>query len=356
MTGFRFQDPIWIAAIVPIVLVSAWSLRRERKFAVLFSSLRGLRSLPVTAAQRVKRILPNVRIAGLSCLALAMARPQQGHEEFRLRGEGIAIEMAIDRSGSMQAMDFEESGQRRRRLDVVKRVFRDFVAGRGKLSGRPDDLIGLVVFGGFAEGRCPLTLDHGALLQILEDVDIPKPLRDARGKVLNAELYEEEMATAIGDAIVLGVERLKAVPAKSKVLILLSDGVSNAGVADPLQAAEVAKAFGVKVYTIGVGSTGTAPFPAEDAFGRSVLVRRQVELNEATLKRIAEATGGRYFNARGTAALEEVYAAIDQLEKTETEGVVYTEYKEWFHVPLIAGALLILGELALSMTRFLSLP
>jgi Ca-activated chloride channel family protein len=356
VTSFRFQDPIWLIGIIPILLLTTWSLRRRRRFAVLFSSLEGLKGIPVTWPQRLKRLLPIARVLGLFCLTAALARPQEGLEEFRVRSEGIAIEMAIDRSGSMQAMDFEEEGKRVNRLQVVKRVFRDFVVGKGKLPGRPDDLIGLVAFGGYAESRCPLTLDHGALLQILDGVDIPQPLRDTQGRVVNASFYQEEMATAIGDAIMLGVERLKDVKAKSKVLILLSDGESNAGVVNTEEAAEAAKTFGIKVYTIGVGTTGRAPFPREDAFGRTALVAQEVTLDEETLKKIAETTGARYFNARNTQALEEVYATIDKLEKTLTEGRLYTDYKERFHVPLFVGLGLLLLELVLGATRFLSLP
>ena len=346
----RFQDPIWLAAIVPIVLAAIWSARRRRRYAVVYSSLQGMKDLPVTWAQRIRRLLPALWVLGLCGLAIALARPQEGLDEFRIRTEGIAIEMAIDRSGSMQAMDFEEEGERVNRLHVVKRVFRDFV------KGRPDDRIGLLVFGGFAESRCPLTLDHGALLQIVDQVEIPEPLRGAGGRVVDQDFLQEELSTAVGDAIVLGIERLKDAPAKSKVLILLSDGESNAGIVDPEQAAEVAKTFGIKVYTIGVGSTGTAPFPGKDLFGKPALVARKVHLDEKSLKQIAETTGGRYFNAKTTAALEEVYRSIDELEKTETEGRLYTEYLERFPLPLILGALCLLLELALGSTRFLTLP
>ncbi len=356
MNGLRFQDPLWIAVLLPLLLVMVWADRQRLRFAVLYSSVEGLRSLPVTWALRLKRLLPWVRFLGLALLVVSLARPQQGREEFRIRTEGIAIEMAIDRSGSMQALDFEEAGKRVSRLDQVKRVFHDFVAGNGTLPGRPDDLIGLVAFGGFAEGKCPLTLDHGALLQILDSIEIPKPLRDSRGRVINQDYFQEEMATAIGDALALGVDRLKDAQAKSKVLILLSDGESNAGIVDPLDGAKAAKAFGIKVYTIGVGTTGVAPFPREDAFGRPMIIPQQVRLDEETLKKIAETTEGRYFNAQTTSSLEDVYAIIDKLEKTQTEGHLYTEYRELYLRTLLPGIVLLLVELVLSSTRFLSLP
>jgi Ca-activated chloride channel family protein len=356
MNGFRFQDPLWLLLLVPIVVLSFVAARRSRRTAVLYSNVQLLRTLPVTLMQRVKRLLPWLRAVGLLLLVAALARPQQGLREFRVSTEGIAIQMCLDRSGSMQALDFEIDGQPVNRLEAVKRVFRDFVGGGGELPGRPDDLIGLIAFGGFAEAKSPLTLDHGALLEVLKSIEIPQPIRDSRNRVINARLLEEEMATAIGDAVAVAVDRLKEAEAKSKVVILLSDGENTAGVVTPEEAAEVAKAFGIKIYTIGVGRTGRAPFPVQDAFGRAVLQAQLVRLDEQTLKMLAETTGGRYFNAQDTRALEDVYAEIDQLEKTETEGRLYTEYIELYLWFLLSGLGLILLEVVLSATRFRSLP
>lgn len=305
---------------------------------------------------RIKRLLPWLRAAGLLLVVVALARPQHGLQEFRIRTEGIAIQMCIDRSGSMQALDFSLDGERIDRLTAVKRVFRDFVSGQGSLAGRPDDLIGLIAFGGYAEAKVPLTLDHGALLQVLDTVRIPHPITDTRGRVINQQLMEEEMATAIGDALLMAVDRLKDVAAKSKVVILLSDGEQTAGIAEPQQGAEAAKAFGIKIYSIGVGTTGSVPFPAVDGFGRSVLVRQHVRLDEATLKMLAAETGGKYFNAQDTKALVDVYAEIDQLEKTATEGRLYTEYRELYVWFLLPGLGLVLLQVVLSATRFRSLP
>ncbi len=354
MSGFQLHDPLWLLLLVPIALVPWWGARRRD--AVLYSSVHLLQGLPVTLALRIKRLLPWVWVAGVALLVCALARPQHGREEFRVRSEGIAVQMCLDKSGSMQALDFEIGGKRVDRLTVVKQVFREFVAGGNGLPGRTDDLVGLVAFGGFAESVCPLTLDHGALLQVLESVKIPEPIRDARGHVLNERLLEEEMATAIGDGLALSVERLAAVSSKSKVVILLSDGESNAGVVAPEEAAEAAKAHGIRVYTIGVGTTGVVPFPAVDPFGRAVLVRQQVRLDEETLKAIAEATGARYFSAADTETLSRVYAEIDRLEKTLTEGHVYTEYRELFPWALWPGLVLLVLELTLVSTRFRSLP
>ena len=193
-------------------------------------------------------------------------------------------------------------------------------------------------------------------MQILQTVRIPEPIYDRQGRIVNERLYEEEMATAIGDAVALAVARLKDEDAKSRVIILLSDGENTAGVIDPEDAVTAAKVFGIRVYTIGVGTNGMAPFPATDAFGRDVLVPRPVRLDEETLIALAEATGGRYFNAKNTGSLRDVYAEIDRLEKTKTEGFLYTEYDEWFQWPLGIGLVCVLLEVSLSATRFRSLP
>lgn len=352
MTALRFQDPMWCLLLIPLFLAVIFAIRKQRSSAVLFSSVQVLKTLPRTLALRFKGLVPWIRFLGMAMVILALARPQYGIEEFRVRTEGVAIEMAIDRSGSMRAMDFEIDGERVNRLAVVKDVFKKFVAGQDGLPGRPDDLIGLIAFGGFADSKCPLTLDHGALLQVLDTINIPKEIIDSRGNLLN----REEFATAIGDAVTLGVERLKHVEAKSKILILLSDGENTAGIISPEEAAEAAKAFDVKIYAIGVGSTGRVPMPGIDQFGKQVLGSQMVRLDEKNLKMLAETTEGRYFNAKNTEALKEVYAEIDRLEKTETEGRLYTEYKELFQYSLFPGLILVLLELLLTATRFRSLP
>ncbi len=356
MSGFRFQDPMWLLLLVPLVLLGLLAMRRKRRVAILYSDVELLASLPVTLALRFKRLLPWMRLLGLGMLIVALARPQLGQEEFRVRTEGIAIEMCIDQSGSMQAMDFHLAGKQVNRLAAVKRVFKDFVAGANGLPGRPDDLIGLIAFGGYADDKCPLTLDHGALLDVLKTVKIPEPIRNAKGQVINARLLREEMATAIGDALALAVDRFKDIKAKSKVIILLSDGENTAGVIDPASAAEAAKSFGIKIYTIGVGSTGMAPFPAVDPFGRKVLMSQPVRLDEETLRMMAKTTGGQYFNAKDTQSLEQVYAQIDKLQKTKSEGRLYTEYRELYQYFLFPGLGLILLEILLASTRFRSLP
>ena len=354
--GWRLADPLWLGALL-VAAAALWVAARHRgRATLLYSSVALLRGAPVTLAQRARRLLPWLRFAALAFVTFGLARPQQGMEEFRVRTEGIAIVMAIDQSGSMMAEDFQVDDQRQSRLDVVKRVFREFVEGKGPLKGRPDDKIGLVAFGGFASDRCPLTLDHGALLRVLDDVKIPEPLVDARGQPVNASLYDEELSTAIGDALALALERLKDAPDKSKVLILLSDGANDAGVTDPVEAAKAAQALGIRIHTIGVGSNGPVPFPMKDRFGNVRLVSRIVRMDEPLMKEIAATTGGQYFRASDTAALERVYQDIDRLEKTKSEGVLYTDYRELYRWVLFPALGLLVLELLLSATRLRTLP
>jgi Ca-activated chloride channel family protein len=356
MMGFRFQDPLWLLLLVPLLAMGWWH-GRQRPAAVVYSNVDILKTLPRTTAQRVRRLLPWLTLLGLGLLTAALARPQQGSEEFLARAEGIAIEMCIDRSGSMQALDFEIKGEPVTRLTIVKKMFRQFVDGGDGLNGRRDDLVGLVDFGGFAEAKCPLTLDHGALEQLLETVNVAQPMIDAQGNMINRNLLQEDQSTAIGDGLALAVDRLKTVKAKSKIIILLSDGASNSGVMSPEEAANIAKTFGIKVYTIGIGTTtGTAPVRGTDAFGNPVMMQIQADLDEKTLTMIAEMTGGQYFNAQDSRSLKQIYATIDKLEKTASESRRYTQYGELFEYPLVPGLLLLLGQVVLVCTRFRTLP
>lgn len=355
MSTFRFQSPLVLLLLIPVIVVTVISLYRRRP-AVLYSSTELLRELPVTFAQRLRRLLPWFRLLGLIVMTFALARPQLGREETRIRTEGIAIQMCVDKSGSMRAMDFELKGKQVDRLTVVKDVFREFVSGDEDFAGRQDDLVGLISFGGYATAVCPLTLDHGALLEVLETVTIPEPIYDENRNIINRKMLMEEQATAIGDALALSVARLKDAESTSKVVVLLSDGANTAGVISPIDAAEAALEFGIKVYCIGIGSSGFAPFPMQDRSGEVFLQQQRVELDESTLKAIAEKTNGQYFNARNTGALKQVYAEIDKLEKTEIEGRLYTEYREVFGYPMFAGLCCVFGAMILGTTWLRGLP
>jgi len=372
----RFVHPFWLAlflaAAIAVLILRA---RKGRKRAVDFSSLKLVAGLPITWRQRLKRLLPAVQFLGLAALAFALARPQLGKEETRIHTEGIAIEMAIDRSGSMRALDCEVDGKPMDRLTAIKKVFRDFVRGDGgALPGRPDDLIGLVAFGGFADSKCPLTIDHGALLEILEDLEIPFHTRDnekgwpvVEEKAIRSRADQVELATAIGEAIAVAADRLKGVEAKSKVLILLSDGsetVATQGDPDatfPREAAKVAASLGIKIYTIGFGSDRPeVPVAAIDRFGRLGVrylpAGTGYGVDEELLKDVAATGHGKFFRATTTGALRKVYAEIDRLEKTKTEGVTFVEYRELYAYPLLAGLGLLLLHLLAVTTRFRTLP
>ena len=355
MSSFRFESPAMLLLLLPVFGVSIYVMRR-RNASVLYSSVAILKTLPATFRQRLRRFLPWLQLLGLTLLTLALARPQSGREETRIRTEGIAIQMCIDRSGSMQALDFPVDGEQVDRLTAVKSVLHRFVAGDGEFEGRTDDLIGLIAFGGFASALCPPTLDHGALLDVLKSVKIPEPLTDSRGRILNEQLFREENATAIGDALALAVDRLTGIDAKSKIVVMLTDGDNTAGVVSPLDAATAAAEFGIKVYTIGVGSNGVAPYAATDMFGNRVLQQQRVSLDEETLKAIAKETGGQYLNAKSTDGLRQVYSVIDQLEKTQVEGQIYTSYRELFVMPMWAGLGCILLTTFLGTTWLRALP
>jgi Ca-activated chloride channel family protein len=358
MEGFRFCSPLWFV-LAPLIAAALWRVCHPRRQpTAVFSSLASLKGLPVTFAQRLRRVLPFVYGAGLILLVGALARPQAGRSESRISTEGVAIQMVLDISGSMRAMDFELNGKRDSRVNAVKYVFQQFVAGNKSLGlvGRKDDLIGLVAFGGFADSKCPLTLDHGALQDIVAQLDVAKPIRDRRGRVINEQLLQEENSTAIGDGLTLALDRLRNVEAKSKVAILLSDGDNNAGVIDPAEAAKIAAKMGVKVHAIGIGQTGYAPVPVEDEFGEIRLIRQAFRLDEETLKGIAKETGGEYFNATDTAGLARVYAEIDKMEKSKVEEFRYTEYTELYLWPAVPGVALVLLASVLGLTRFRTVP
>ncbi len=309
--------------LIPIV----WGCARlrNRPTAIRFSSTTTLHGLGRSWRVRLWWLLPTLRTLVLLLLVIALARPQKGNEQTRIPAQGIAIQLLVDRSGSMQAMDFVIDNQRVDRLRALESVVQEFINGDGELAGRPDDLIGMITFARYADDRCPLTLDHDYVVETL-----------AKTKIATTR---EEDGTAIGEAIGLGVERLRALDeqqrrrggerVKSKVMILLTDGENNAGELDPLTAAELAETLGIKVYTIGVGTRGFAPVPVRNPLtGREVLQQMRVNIDEETLTQIAEATGGQYFRATDTDSLRAIYKEIDELEKTRTVELRYYQYTE----------------------------
>ena len=324
--GFELRDPLFLLAglLAPLVYVLAARLPAT----VTYSSLRLLTRAPSSLRTRLTRLPPLLLALAVVALAVALAGPRSGDATSRVQREGIAIAMVVDRSGSMQARDFVRGDTSSSRLDVVKQVFRGFVRGRS----RQGDLIGLVTFARYADGLCPLTLDHANLGAILDQVEI---VTDRR-----------EDGTAVGEGLALAVERLRSQDAASKVAILLTDGVNNAGDIDPLQAADLAAQHGIKVYAIGAGTTGYAPVPVQGMGGRVVLQRAYVEIDEKTLAAIAERSGGRYFHATDADGLTEVVGEIDRLERSEITEVRYLEY-EHHYAAFVSAALMLVGTSAL---------
>jgi Ca-activated chloride channel family protein len=355
---FRFDSAFWLLVAPAALGALWWRFRPRSRPAALFSSVSELKGLPVTLAQRLRHGLRYLYALGICLVIVGLARPQAGKAETRIRGKGIAIEIVLDISGSMEALDFQLDGKDVSRLEAVKHVVRDFVLGsrQSRLAGRPEDLIGLVAFGGFADSKCPLTLDHGALVDIVSELDVPRPLRDSQGRVINAQSLQEELATAIGDGVALGVDRLRGAEARSKVLILLTDGDCNAGVVDPREAAGIAAESGIRLYTIGIGRNGTVPFPQEDGFGNRVLVPARFRVDEELLREMAKTGKGRYFHASNSESLIQVYAEIDALEKSQLEETKFSEYTELFRWFAASGLALILAVGLLTETRFRSLP
>jgi Ca-activated chloride channel family protein len=329
----QLHDPwaLLLLALLPLLL------RRRRRAAppaLSYPMLDAVRAVGPGRRARWRWLLPALRLAALALLIVAVARPQLGRAASQVRSEGIDIMLAVDVSGSMLAEDFQLEDGRANRLDAVKAVVREFLAKR------PNDRVGLVLFAARPYTQAPLTLDHGWLLANLD----------------RARIGMIEDGTAVGSALASAVGRLEGSEAKSKVVILLTDGVSNAGKVPPLTAAESAKALGYRVYTIGAGTRGTAPYPQLDPFGRKVYVNMPVDVDEDTLTKVAETTGGRYFRATDTESLRNIYAEIDQLETTSQEGLQYLDYDElyvWFG---LAALLLLAGEALLAQTWLRVLP
>lgn len=326
--------------LVPVLL---WLRRRQQcTVAVRYSSIADLAALSPSLATRLRWILPCLRTLALVLCIIALARPQRGIEAMKVSSEGIAILMVVDISGSMAALDLQVDGRQSSRLEAVKQTFRSFVQGGKNLLGRDGDLIGMVTFARYPDSVCPLTLDHDTLLSLLDQVEIVT--------------LPAEDGTAIGEGIALGVERLKDSTATSRVLILLTDGVHNAGDTEPRQAAQIAKALGIKIYTIGAGTRGVAMVPVRAPGGQTVLQRMRVDIDEAMLTEVATLTGGQYFRATDGAALQAIYSEIDRLEKSTNVTEQYQQYAELFPLVLLPGLGCLVLEVVLSNTRFRKIP
>ncbi|WP_230406596.1 vWA domain-containing protein [Candidatus Scalindua japonica] len=329
------KDPLILCLIIILVpLILANYIFRKDNGNLRFPSLNSFHRIEQGRSIKYRHILIGLRVLIIILLVVALARPQSGKAHSKVTTEGIDIILALDVSGSMLAEDFNLDNKRRNRLYVAKEVVKDFI------EWRENDRIGMVVFGGASYTQCPLTLDYDVLLQFLEKVEI--------GMV--------EDGTAIGSAIGVCVSRLKSSKAKSKVVILLTDGRNNAGGIDPLTAAELAKTFGMKIYTVGAGTKGLAPYPSKNLFGLKTYRSIQIDIDDEGLTEIAKITGGKYFRATDTASLKEVYKQIDNLEKTKMEEAKYTEFSELFMYLLIPALGIFLFEVVLANTKFRRIP
>ena len=349
-----FAWPYSFLLFLPLALAAWRMLRRGRRSGIRFSAVPRLPAKTAGWRARAANLSPFIFLLGGAALVVAAARPRESLSQGRRNVDAIAIAMTVDVSGSMEIIDITQREAERirtqsdaerlpTRLDVVKKTFAKFV------EARPDDLIGLVTFGGFASSRAPLTADHETLLQVLKGVEVPSSGVDPRtGQPIDGE----ETMTAIGDGLATAPARLKNAELKSKIVILLSDGQSNTGAVEPDAAADAAAKMGVKVYTIGVGGhSGIALARMRDMFGRTQI--RQVQndgFDEAQLKSIAKKTGGRYFGVRDEKGLKAALEEIDQLEKTTLDRTVYQRWREYFAPFLMLGTILVFLAVSLQMS------
>ena len=339
-----FANPWLLLFFLPLGAAAWRLLRRGRKAGIRFSAVGRLPTKTAGWRAKVAALTPFVLLAGLALLVVAAARPRSplAHESRSV--DAIAIAMTVDVSGSMDALDLTPKGERfsreTTRLAVVKKLFAQFV------EKRPDDLIGLVTFGGYASTRSPLTADHEALLNVLRGVQISSVAYDAQGRAISGD----EQMTAVGDGLATALARLKDAKPKSKIVILLSDGVSNTGAVEPDEAAAAAKKMGVKVYAIGVGTRSRrTPIIGRDFFGRETVQYADMTFDERQLKSIARTTGGLYFPVNDREALVKALEDISELETTKLEADAYDRWEEHFALFLLTGAVLVLAAVTLSM-------
>ncbi len=330
MFGFEFANPEYFWLLVLLVPMILWYVLREKKsYADLqFSSLRAFKGIRHTGKIWMRHLLFVLQVLAISFLVVALARPQSSNNWQTYTSEGIDIVLALDISGSMLARDFTPD-----RLEAAKEVATKFILER------PQDKIGLVIFAGESFTQCPLTTDQAVLVNLMREVQ--------SGMI--------EDGTAIGLGLANAVNRLKDSPAKSKVVILLTDGVNNRGAIAPLTAAELAKAYGIRVYTIGVGTYGEAPYPVQTPFGVE-LRNVPVEIDEEVLQQIAHLTDGKYFRATDNNKLKQIYQEIDQLEKSKIEVKHFSKKEEQYFIFGLVGLFLLITQALLRYTLLRKIP
>ena len=350
----HFESPMAFLLLLILPVLIYVKFFRTKRGSIRFSSVGNAARATRSFRQRFIRLPDIIRIAALIILITALARPQTGREQIREVSKGVAIEMVVDRSSSM-SQELEYKGENLTRLEVVKKVFEKFVlGGSDDLDGRPNDLIGMIVFARYPDTICPLTLAHGALPAFLKNVNLVQT--------------REEDGTAIGDALALAAARLKTAEKslkeqkegtdkyqiKSKVIVLLSDGENNFGKRTPMQAAELAKEWGIKIYAIAIGG-GEAVTSIQTPFGTYKVPSRQ-RVDTSSLKAIADKTGGFFREADNAEALIDIYKEIDAMEKSEIESIRFVDYRESFLWLALAGFILIICEVISRNTFFRRIP
>ena len=324
MTGISFANPVylWLLALVP-GMIAFYIFRQQKTFASLqMPGLKPFENAGSTFRNYLRHIMFGLRTGAVALLIIVLARPQKTDKFQNVTTEGIDIILALDISGSMLARDFKPD-----RLEASKNVATEFI------SGRPYDRLGLVVFSGESFTQCPLTTDHAVMINLMRE--------------LQSGMIED--GTAIGNGLATAVNRIKDSEAKSKVIILLTDGVNNRGDVAPATAADIAKTYGIRVYTIGVGSQGMAPYPVQTPYGIQYQ-NMPVEIDEAILKEIASKTGGRYFRATDNDKLIQVYAEIDKMEKSKIDVRQFTRKEEKYLIPSIIAFVLLALEILTRLT------
>lgn len=331
---FRFASPYMFLLLAIIPAAIFFQRRKQTHPAMSTSGLSAVRSLSPSPFLMIQQILPILKYAALCLMIIAIARPQSGTQKENILTEGINIVLAVDLSESMAALDFRREGKIVNRLEAVRGVVHDFI------SKRDGDRIGMVVFGTDAYTQLPLTRDYNTVASVLERLKI-----GAAGP-----------NTAVGDAIGISLKRIEDIESKSNIIILLTDGESNSGELSPETATEIASQKDVKIYTIGVGTRGKAPFLIKHPVFGEKYVYQQVNIDEETLRNIADKTGGQYFRAENMEGLEKIYDIIDKLEKTEVKVEIFAEYSELYRYFLIPAFVILGLWIVLSNTRFLRIP
>jgi Ca-activated chloride channel family protein len=332
--NFQFATP-WLLSLlllIPALLLWHWRNRAAKPATMHYAATALAKGLPHSWRITWRPMLTGLRLLGIAMLIVGLARPQIGQAREIIKGEGVEIALALDISGSMASLDFEPNN----RLQAAKDVISSFIAER------PYDKLGLVIFSNEAFAQSPLTLDHNMLQRSLDQVELATEMGLDDG-------------TAIGLGLANAANMLTSSDADSKVVILLTDGVNNSGQIDPITAAEAANALGIKVYTIGAGRPGQVPVPVDTMFGTQITYQES-QIDEDTLRQVADITGGQYFRAEDGQTLAQIYDEINQLEKSQVEIQVYNQYQEMMIWLVLPALLILLVEIFLRNTTFRTIP